>query len=587
MLVPSLQRISLRSAVAPSRFSPFSRLGTYHSFSTSTHLRYDRLSKFWIPTSGLTEKEKKEDIDDTTTDLVRGGFMRQAHSGVFHMLPLGQRVQAKLEKLIDKHMASIDANKVSLSSISSEELWRKTNRLQGNQLLRVRDRKGNKLLLCPTHEEEITSLVKSLLVSYKSLPLRLYQISRKYRDEMRPRQGLLRAKEFLMKDLYTFDHMEGEAMATYEQVRAAYANFFAELNIPYLVAQADSGAIGGDLSHEYHFVSPNGEDTIFTCNSCSYVANEEVATPRASQLEEPGHIQSWRGLSKDRWKYIEVFAMVDAKNNAEEAPINIHAVKKIYPDLDTAFTAVPTSSVSEHKDKKVIRILDANVARHVEAGTITLPPPAHDKEIIATHVAPPSQSLFAVMLSTPCPSCDAPAGSLTANRAIEIGHTFHLGTRYSAPLGLQTSSPPLPGESERRAVNRPVQMGCHGIGVSRLLSAAAGLLRDERGLNWPRAIAPWEVLVVPSSEKIDAADVAWAADDALGGLDVAVDDRKDRGLGWKLKDAELMGPGVIVVLGTKWQQERKAEVRCRRLDVFEHVEADRVGEVVRSILERL
>ncbi|KAK7549728.1 prolyl-tRNA synthetase-like protein [Phyllosticta citricarpa] len=583
MLVPSFQRISLRSAAAPSRLSNSSS----RFFSTFTRYQYDRLSKFWIPTSGLTEKEKREDIDDTTADLVRGGFLRQAHSGVFHMLPLGQRVQVKLEKLIDKHMSSISANKVSLSSISSEELWKKTNRLQGNQLLRVRDRKGNKLLLCPTHEEEITSLVKSLLVSYKSLPLRLYQISRKYRDEMRPRQGLLRAKEFLMKDLYTFDHLENDAMATYEQVREAYANFFAELKVPYLVAQADSGAIGGDLSHEYHFVAPNGEDTIFTCNCCSYVANEEVATPRASELEKPGHIQSWRGLSKDRWKYVEVFAMVDADNNAPEAPINMHAVKKIYPDLDTAFTAVPASQVSDHKDKKVVRILDANVARHVEAGAVTLPPPAHDKEIIATHVAPASQSLFAVELSTPCPSCNAPSGSLTANRAIEIGHTFYLGTRYSAPLGLMTSSPPLPGESDRRAVNRPVQMGCHGIGVSRLLSAAAGLLRDDRGLNWPRAIAPWEVLVVPSSEKIDAADIEQVAADTLQDLDVAVDDRKDRGLGWKLKDAELMGPSVIVVLGTKWQQERKAEVRCRRLGVFEDVEADRVGEVVRSVLERL
>lgn len=503
------------------------------------------------------------------------------------MLPLGQRVQAKLEKLIDKHMSSIDANKVSLSSISSEELWKKTNRLQGTQLLKLRDRKGNKLLLCPTHEEEITSLVKSLLVSYKSLPLRLYQISRKYRDEMRPRQGLLRAKEFLMKDLYTFDHLESEAMETYEQVRKAYANFFAELKIPYLVAQADSGAIGGDLSHEYHFFSPNGEDTVFTCKSCSYVANEEVATPRASELQTPGRIQSWRGLSKDRWKYVEVFAMVGAENNAAEARINMHAVKKIYPNLNTAFTDVPDPRVSEHKDKKIIRILDANVARHVEAGAVTLPPPAHDKEIITTHVAPASQSLFAVELSTPCPSCNAPPGSLTANRAIEIGHTFYLGTRYSAPLGLVTSSPPLPGESDRRAVSRPVQMGCHGIGVSRLLSAAAGLLRDERGLNWPRAIAPWEVLVVPSSDKIDAADVEWAAAGALQDLDVVVDDRKDRGLGWKLKDAELTGPGVIVVLGTKWQQDRKAEVRCRRLDIFQDVEADKVGEVVRSILERL
>ncbi|KAI8936257.1 hypothetical protein NX059_006679 [Plenodomus lindquistii] len=213
-------------------------------------------------------------------------------------------------------MSSISASKVSLSSLTTEALWRQSGRYSANsELLRINDRKDSGFLLSPTHEEEITSLVASMVHSYKDLPLRLYQIGRKYRDERRPRQGLLRAKEFTMKDLYTFDSNAAAALETYDQVRKAYTNLFNELRIPYLVADADSGNMGGNLSHEYHFVSPKGEDNIWSCNTCSYIANEELVeskpvhpdTTEPTPTLESNTTTVFKAISTDRKTAIHIY----------------------------------------------------------------------------------------------------------------------------------------------------------------------------------------------------------------------------------------------------------------------------------------
>ena len=254
---------------------------------SSSQIQHDdryRLSNFFIPTqrrpNDATGPEYGHDL------LVRAGFLRQAYSGIFHLLPLGLRVLSKLENLIDKHMRRLGASKVSLSSLSSEELWQRSGRLdkgRSSELLRLEDRKGAKYLLSPTHEEEITTIIAHTVHSYKDLPLRLYQISRKYRDEPRPRQGLLRGREFLMKDLYTFDATEHAARETYELVREAYVAFLEDLKLPYIVARADSGNMGGTLSHEYHFASSSGEDTIISCDTCNYSINEELYIGRCDE----------------------------------------------------------------------------------------------------------------------------------------------------------------------------------------------------------------------------------------------------------------------------------------------------------------
>lgn len=387
--------------------------------------------------------------------MKQAGFLRQSHSGVFHLLPLGLRVQEKIESVIDNEMHSIGASKLALSSISSEALWEKSGRLAKNpELLRLNDRKDSKFILSPTHEEEITTVVSGIVKSYKDLPVRLYQMSRKYRDELRPRQGLLRAKEFLMKDLYTFDLIEADAMRTYEAVKAAYTRIFDKLGLQYLIAEAASGNMGGNLSHEYQLLSPIGEDTVFSCTQCGHAANEEV--------------------------------------------------------LDSA---IEMQECSE------------------------------------------------------CGHCN-----LEKHRAIEVGHTFHLGTRYSDPLQATVA--------DRNDKQMPLQMGCHGIGISRIIAAAAALRSVGSGLRWPLTIAPFKIAIVCRPDTYDDAikvydcmmqhlnangrnDKSFVQRENPGyvitGNDLIVDDR-DKSIGWKLKDADLIGYPVSLVLGSQYETNGTIDV---------------------------
>ncbi|KAF2856282.1 prolyl-tRNA synthetase-like protein [Plenodomus tracheiphilus IPT5] len=543
----------------------------------------NRLSRFWAPTGGITPQDGEQ--DDSHALLIRGGFLRQAHSGVFHLLPLGLRVQSKLESLIDKHMSSISASKVSLSSLTTETLWRQSGRYSANsELLRINDRKESGFLLSPTHEEEITALVASMVVSYKDVPLRLYQIGRKYRDERRPRQGLLRAKEFMMKDLYTFDADAESALATYKEVRQAYNNLFDELKLPYLVADADSGNMGGKLSHEYHFVSPKGEDNVWTCNSCSYAANEELVEKRPSPPSKVNNNTTtnpliFTGISTDHTTAINIHMprppTLSPDSNASwttiSTHVNLHAVKRALPptlDLDsgientTLLTLLPKTTSN-------LDIYDASLPT-------TTPPTNH---LDLTPIPP----------SSPCPRCAH--GTINPHRAIEIAHTFHLGTRYSAPLNALITPAHNNGTTKHA-----LQMGCHGIGVSRIIGAVAGLLASERGLGWPRCIAPFEVVVVAGKGMegvLDGVGDAITGGHGKGGgdvhvdVDVVLDDRVDKGLGWKLKDADLIGYPVVVVVGHGWRERGEVEVQCRRLGFKRDVGLDEVRGLVRVLLEQL
>jgi prolyl-tRNA synthetase len=482
-------------------------------------------------------------------------------------------VQNKLEALIDKHMQSIGASKTSLSSITTEELWRQSGRYSSNsELLRVTDRKDSGFLLSPTHEEEITALVASMIQSYKDLPLRLYQIGRKYRDERRPRQGLLRAKEFLMKDLYTFDHSPDNALKTYESVRQAYNNLFDELKLPYLVADADSGNMGGKLSHEYHFISPKGEDNVWSCSSCSYVANEELVEKKASNTTPQGSTPPlvFTGISTDRSTSVEIHVPRPASLDASATPtwaeissfVNLHAAKKALPDTVELDTGIEPAALAHFLTKTTTKTTIHDPS---------LPAPSSSK--------PAPLDLTITHSGDACPRCSD--GHLSVQKAIEVGHTFHLGTRYSAPLNAVVA---MPDSSARE----PVHMGCHGIGVSRLIGSIASLLSDSAGLNWPRVIAPFEavVLTTPQTDTRDAAEVY----DALAGraeVDLVLDDRPIKSLGWKLRDADLIGYPVVVVMGRGWKDRREVEVQCRRLGVKKDVGLGELRSEVLNLLEQL
>ncbi|MCJ1383242.1 hypothetical protein MMC17_006880 [Xylographa soralifera] len=554
--------------------------------------------------------------------VLKKRMMSETHSGIFHFLPLGLRVQEKVEKLLDKHMIALGASKVSLSTFSSESLWQRSGRLTGDrsELFQLEDRKGTKFLLSPTHEEEITSLVANTVHSYKDLPLRLYQITRKYRDEPRPRQGLLRTREFLMKDLYTFDPSAKDALQTYHEVREAYSAFFDELKVPYLTAEADSGNIGGDLSHEYHMPSSKGEDRILSCSSCDYVANEEVARsgrePSSKKLydirkqaptrmveeilsfELFAQVHAWYSIthafSRDRKiVYIAIYpSMVVHGHECEEraTKFNLDALKSIFPNIDT--TAGDLAETNSPRMKKKY-VLDYRISEIIKKSYNEFLSTQRNVDVDFDDI--PVVDLVMIEDGDGCPKCET--GILKAHTSIELGHTFHLGTKYSKPLNakvpgdspssgtvnnITTKGPVLEEKAEEISAEEVtenkifLEMGCHGIGVSRLIAAVADSLADAKGLNWPRVMAPFEAVVISGPDFHDDAQMVM---DALSqeatptpsvsprmslAIDAILDDRP-KPMAWKMKDADLIGYPVLVILGRSWRKEKKCEVQCRQL----------------------
>ncbi|EPE03220.1 prolyl-trna synthetase [Ophiostoma piceae UAMH 11346] len=639
----------------------------------------NRWSNVWTPAPKVKLSDAKRD-EESHAKLVRAGFFRQAHSGVFHMLPLGLRVQDKIEAVVDKHMKSIGCSRVSLSTISSEKLWARSGRLQSvkGELFQLSDRKNTKYLLSPTHEEEITELVSQNIRSYRDLPLRLYQITRKYRDEMRPRHGILRSREFIMKDLYSFDASVEDAMATYEQVRGAYAAIFAELKVPVLAARASSGDMGGDLSHEYHLPASLGEDFVAHCGSCNSTANLEVlAAPVPDEDSDAARkfssasiksVEAWRGITKDRqtlvnvWYPSEVLGLDESGHATAmtDEDIDIYAIKAIVPDLDASIEDIPSAwfrtltkaqapvdtaetgeTTEEPVQPKILNLVDwrlRDVLRKDPSMVDLLSWPYHravpsasviqDAFDISDPVVKPLSSgatgfnFMKVRTGDDCTTCGA-EGSLVVDRAIELGHTFYLGTRYTSKDALDvevSANTALTGPGGKNKLT-PL-MGCYGLGISRILGAVADHLADAQGLNWPRAIAPYEVVVladVPKDGRAKDASsgtpsmkaVAERIYDELAGTvanagEVLLDDRENMALSYKLKDIDVVGYPVVVVAGKGWKKSMEGsvssegyvadgplpqhgvvEVQCRQLGVKQDVEVCELREFVSSLLEKL
>lgn len=459
-----------------------------------------------------------------------------------------------------------------------------------------------------------------------------------------------------MKDLYTFDYSSQEALSTYNQVREAYARLFDELKIPYLVAEADSGDMGGNLSHEFHFPTTKGEDHIISCTSCEYVANEELADgpvlhseanppesyrgplAEVSNLtgEELGMVKrlsSWVGISKDRSTLFNVlfFSSSISSNQssagAEGREINLHALKAAFPEVDNSIedplnlwakSIPPTIGHTGPPPKRqILNIVDGSVPGSLRKkfkfadGTVLLGKQlsslSENVPQINSVIQDPSSgnpfNLLRVQIGDRCPRCSD--GHLKISKAIELGHTFHLGSRYTKHLdghvavpydiikGQEENFEILPeakgGTSERQVV---VQMGCHGIGVSRIIGAVADTLADEKGLNWPRVMAPFEAVIVPSKSREEAAFEVY---DVLSeaprrseetAIDLVLDDRT-KPFPWKLHDADLIGYPVIIVVGRRWAAEQMCEVQCRRLKIKEDIPLEGLADYVHSLLEQL
>ncbi|KAL4727517.1 hypothetical protein ACLX1H_006431 [Fusarium chlamydosporum] len=399
-----------------------------------------------------------------------------------------------------------------------------------------------------------------------------------------------------MKDLYTFDLTISEAVETYRQVSGAYRAFFAELKLPYLIAEASSGDMGGDLSHEYHLPSAVGEDSVVSCDSCGYTANDEVATARVASMVDndassvpSSQFRVWRGISKDRRILVNAWYPHPSGNSADSGP-SLHAVKSVFSELDTTIeNPLPLwSEALRSGDVEVINVVDSKLASsfgNVRDELPLLPENLNSYEVRFSTVDGLSTgvglNLVPITDGDGCPRCDQ--GILKIHKALECGHTFQLGTRYSVPLDACVTLPRsgLPEAAVEEGLmpgsRVPVQMGCHGVGVSRIFGAVAEILADERGLNWPRAIAPFEIAIIPSSDLTDDPlyiyDTLSKANGSQSGFDVVLDDRK-RSFGWKMKDADMVGYPVLVIMGKSYKENGTCEVQCRRLSVKDNVKVD-------------
>lgn len=404
-----------------------------------------------------------------------------------------------------------------------------------------------------------------------------------------------------MKDLYSFDLSYKSAFQTYQQVSVAYKAFFDELKLPIIVAEASSGDMGGDLSHEYHLANAIGADTVATCNSCGYAANDEVAASRpaahAESTDDPASLLClWRGVSRDRKTFVNAW-LYKGRDDTSKEDVNIHAVRSVVPDLDTSITGNALSVWEAAWEKathegsplpQLVNVVDSRLASSVEklSSSPEIVPPTFGSSLKQTTITRSernsSLNLMRLMDGDGCPRCES--GSLKIHRALELGHTFYLGTRYSGPLDARVTLP----ESPEKPV--PLQMGCYGIGISRIFGAVVEHMADKKSLNWPRAIAPFEVVIVPTGETtpeiLDLYDQLSGRGSSNTAFDVVLDDRK-RGFGWKINDADTTGYPVAVILGKGWRKDRTCEIQCRRLSVKEDIPVDQVPAYLKELLAKL
>ncbi|KAL9600146.1 MAG: hypothetical protein Q9219_003402 [cf. Caloplaca sp. 3 TL-2023] len=442
--------------------------------------------------------------------------------------------------------------------------------------------------------------------------------TRKYRDEPRPRQGLLRTREFLMKDLYTFDATPEQALGTYGAVRNAYDSIFNELHIRFVVARAASGDIGGNLSHEYHIPTASGEDTFIQCGVCTYAVNEEWVPDRATDeevqrtAEDWGPYQSWFGISSDRCHLVEAVLPQEIRVAGKPGPelrkgqINPHFIKALYPDLDLGIERPLEQFLEYWKDQRRVnpstkmkmplpprttQIYDYRIPQRIidRHSSVRLEGLAETElaGIVLSRIQVDRRSLDLARVhdGSKCPKCGEP--SLRVLRTLELGHTFHLGQRYSKTMNTTFATAPKTQHDDEAlteqaqdgsAPNKQGQdwfhMGCHGIGISRMIAAVADSLADEKGLIWPWVMAPYQAVILATEEHKVAANEVWdlltQQTEGSDPVEAALDDR-DKSFGWKLKDADLLGFPVVIILGSNFEKWGLCEVSIRRLGLRQRV----------------
>ncbi len=528
--------------------------------------------------------------------LVRAGMIAQEAAGIYSYLPLGWRVLRKIENVIRDEMDKVGGQELMLPVLQPFELWQQSGRdiAFGKSLFTLTDRKDHMLALGPTHEEVITDLVHRYVQSYRELPLLLYQIQTKLRDEPRPRGGLLRVREFIMKDLYSFDADEAGLDESYRKMCQAYKNIYARLGLPALMIEADSGAIGGKDSHEFMVITEDGEDEVIHCSSCGYAANVEKAQSAKSLVSIHRSSESSQAKAKSMLP-LEEIATPGTKTIEEVADfVGVPAsqtLKAVFYFADGEFVFVIIRGdleVNETKLRNALRCSDLRLATEIEvigAGIVAgFASPIRMKRVKV--VADDSITLGSnfivgankpgyhfrnanyprdfqadlitdIALAKPGDSCPKCQGKLASARGIEVGHVFKLGTFISEKF--EASFLDNDGKS------RPITMGCYGIGLGRLLAAIVEKSHDANGIIWPLSVAPYQVYICPLS--LDKPAVLPTAEEIYQalqreGIEVLFDDRDDSP-GIKFNDADLLGIPLRLTLSPRTLQSQSVEAKWR------------------------
>ncbi len=555
-----------------------------------------------------TLRENPADADVVSHQLmIRAGYMRQLTAGVYSLLPLGYRVLSKIENIVRREMDAAGAQEVLLPAVQPEELWLQSGRRAdyGNLMFSLKDRHDRPMVLGPTHEEVITSLIQNEIRSYRQLPVTLYQIQTKFRDEARPRAGLLRGREFRMKDAYSFDSSPEGLDESYHAMYDAYCRIFERMGVDYRAVDADPGAIGGKGgSHEFMVLSDAGEDTIAACTACTYAANVEKASAQPLPVADTSATPAKETVPTPNTKTID-----DLVDVLDVRPEQIFKVVVYMADGQPVAACVRGDhEVNEVKLKNFLDVRQLELATADQVlkatghpvgfvGPDTGLPIVFDLGVLSVadgvaaskdtgfhdiHVAPhrdfkvtKTADIRVVANGDLCPECGQP---LAFHRGIEVGHVFKLGTKYSTPFHA--------AYLDENGKEQTILMGCYGLGTTRVLPAVIEQCHDDAGIVWPIAVAPYQVHIVPVSVRdemqMKAAESLYHRFYAAG-VEVLLDDRDERP-GVKFADADLIGIPVRVTVG-KRISDGDVELKLRKTGDVEVLSVEKAFETVLGIVK--
>lgn len=540
--------------------------------------------------------------------LVRAGFIRKSSAGIYTYLPLAHRVLKKIEGIIREEMDAAGGQEILMPIMQPAELWLESGRwdVYGGELMRFKDRHDRDFCLGPTHEELITDLVRGELSSWRQLPIMLYQIQDKFRDERRPRFGLMRGREFIMKDLYSFDRDAAGMDESYKAMHRAYCNVFSRCGLEYRIVEADPGAIGGNHSHEFMVLAEAGEAEIIYCSGCSYAADGEIATSKKPEAYEGPEVPPYELIETPGANTIASLAQFLHVGEDQ-------LVKTLFYQADGQVVCIllrGDRELNEIKLKNAIGCYELAMADIPDVVAITGCQPGYlspiglagkvkvyvDEEVMALgatvaganrpgyhygNVLPKRDfpldvvgDFRQVAAGDVCPFCGKP---LMSARGIEAGQIFKLGTKYSKALNLVYT--------DEKGEKQPAEMGCYGIGVSRTMAAAVEQCNDKDGIVWPVSIAPYHVVIVPTTAEGPVWDAALALYQDLmkEGVEAVLDDRDERA-GVKFKDADLIGYPIRITVGKKFTESRQVEFKKRWEQEAETLALDEVKAKIKEVL---